>query len=67
MITIDDLFLISTWKNNINIVVYDLETGKVIDAQPYCFMPKEVREMKVCQFKHNGDLVEITVFNKKEK
>lgn len=61
MITIDSLFLISTWKNNINIVVYDLETGKVINAQPYCFMPKEIRNMKVCQFKQNGDLVEITV------
>lgn len=61
MITIDSLFLISTWKNNINIVVYDLETGRVINAQPYCFMPKEVRDMKVCQFKQTGDLVEITV------
>lgn len=61
MITIDNLFLISTWKNNINIVVYDLETGRVINAQPYCFMPKEVRDMKVCRFKQTGDLVEITV------
>lgn len=61
MITIDSLFLISTWKNNINIVVYDLETGRVINAQPYCFMPKKVRDMKVCRFKQTGDLVEITV------
>lgn len=61
MITIDGLFLISTWKNNINIVVYDLETGRMINAQPYCFMPKEVRNMKVCRFKQTGDLVEITV------
>ena len=61
MITIDSLFLISTWKNNINIVVYDLETGRVINAQPYCFMPKEVRNMEVCRFKQTGDLVEITV------
>lgn len=67
MITIDGLFLISTWKDNINIVVYDLETGKVIDAQPYRFIPKEVRNMNVCQFKQNGNLVEITVFNKEEK
>ena len=61
MITIDGLFLISTWKNNINIVVYDLETGRVINAQPYCFMPKEVRDMRVCRFKQTEDLVEITV------